>query len=142
MALRKAAALALASLALAGGGLVGSASAASATAAGDNSLATVEGVDGVPARGDGTDCAFGRLCLYTEPNYRGTRFDLYVCRDYRLAQWNGFGSAWNAQTVGTVARFKDQEYRVIGTIKGRDPSGTIYGYSAYDFSPVWYANNC
>jgi len=137
----KGAALAAASLALTVGSLASPAWSAPA-ASGDNSRASVDGVDGVPARGDGGDCAFGRLCLYTQPNFKGTRFDLYVCNDYRLVQWNGPGSAWNAQTVGTVAAFKNRQFTVLNTLAGREPNGTIYGFPNYDFAPVWYAFNC
>jgi len=141
MGFRKSAALVMASMALATGALAEPSWSAPAGGS-DNAQATVEGVDGVPARGDGGDCAYGRLCLYTQPNFKGTRFDLYVCGDYRLAQWNGYGSAWNNQTVGTVAAFKNSTFTVIGTIPGREVNGTIHGYSNYNFSPVWYAYNC
>ncbi|MER6463887.1 peptidase inhibitor family I36 protein [Streptomyces sp. NPDC001288] len=141
MRFSKGAALVIASLALTTGTLAGPAWSAPA-GSNDNSQASVDGVDGVPARGDGGDCAFGRLCLYTQPNFKGTRFDLYVCNDYRLVQWNGAGSAWNAQTVGTVASFKNREFTVLASIPGREVNGTIHGFSSYNFSPVWYAYNC
>ncbi|MGW3086870.1 peptidase inhibitor family I36 protein [Streptomyces sp. NPDC001108] len=112
------------------------------TIQGDNSQASVDGVDGVRATGDGKDCAYLRVCLYTGPNMTGTRFDLYQCGDYRLVQWNGAGSVWNNQTTGTTAVFMNRQFTVIGSVRGRDSNGTIYGYTSYDFSPVWYVRPC
>ena len=54
----------------------------------------------------------------------------------------GAGSAWNNQTAGTVAAFKNRQFTVITTIRGPDANGTIHGFSSYNFAPVWYAYNC
>ncbi|GHJ41969.1 peptidase inhibitor family I36 protein [Streptomyces sp. TS71-3] len=109
---------------------------------GDNSQASVDGVNGVPASGNGGDCPYLRVCLYTGANMTGTRFDLYVCRDYRLVQWNGIGSVWNNQSFGAAAVFMNREFTVLTTLKGPDANGTIFGFGAYDFSPIWYVRNC
>jgi len=139
MALRKAVAVALSSLALAGAGLTIPASAAPT---GDNSRGTVTGSAPIQATGDGNDCPYERMCLYTEPNYRGKRFNLYHCDDYRLAQWNGVGSAINRQTPGTLGRFKDRYFTVIGTIAAPTQARQAVRVARVDFGPVWYVGNC
>lgn len=140
---RKAAALAAAAVASAGllVGASGTASAGTTAATSGNSGATVVGVTGHAATGDGKDCKYGNLCLYTGTNMTGTRFDLYACHTYSLSGWNGYGSLWNAQTTGQKAWLLDVNGNVVTTVRARDSNG-IYGFSSYDFSPIWYAKNC
>ncbi|MFF0837938.1 MULTISPECIES: peptidase inhibitor family I36 protein [unclassified Streptomyces] len=139
---RKVGALAVAAAAAAGlfVSTSGTASAGTAVANSGNSGAYVAGVTGHAATGDGNDCTYGNLCLYTGTDWTGTRFDLYTCKTYSLVGWNGNGSLWNAQTTGQQAWLEDVNHKVVTTVSGRD--STIYGFSSYNFSPIWYAKNC
>jgi hypothetical protein len=139
MTLRTAAAAALGTLAIiAGLAVTGTANAA---AAGNNDHASVAGITGHPATGDAGDCPHGNLCLYTGPDMTGTRFDLYNCGTYTLSDWGGRGSLWNNQTVGQQAWLQGVNHNVVTTVRGATTT-EAYGFSSYDFAPIWYAKNC
>ena len=60
-------------------------------------------------------CPPGYVCVYSDANFRGHRFDFYYCRVYRLPEYgfrtytySGASSFKNAQTGGAKVVFRDE----------------------------------
>ncbi|MFJ2577206.1 peptidase inhibitor family I36 protein [Kitasatospora aureofaciens] len=110
--------------------------AAGAAPTGDNSNASVSGVQSVPAGGGELDCASGNVCLYTGFNGGGTRFDLYYYKTYSLNGWNGVGSWVNNQTGQAYAKITDRNGNLL------TGSYAPSAWASYDFAPAWYVTLC
>jgi hypothetical protein len=105
----------------------------------DNNNAGVGGVAGVSAD---QGCPLGNFCIYTQPNYGGTVYRLYHCREYDLYNWNGNLSWYNNNVDGAHALIQDRNYRtLIDTAPNTTLLDVTYDFNQ-DFRPVWHIKAC
>jgi hypothetical protein len=117
---------------------------AGAAHASGNDNASVSGRDVSVGWGDGTTntCPSGDICMYTNTNYTGKMFAFGHCEVYSLANWNGYGSWVNNQTLGnaynTDARVLNRSHGEIDRLSAHYP---WWGPNYY-WVPAWYVQPC